>query len=453
MRPFSRAAAQWFIEKSGLKLAPGLLEKVLDEAAEIEDMPDRVRPIVLNMFGLVVGSFKGSLPKGVAAGRLLSGYVERSIRRGGNGDVAVNVLRPLVTNAGTKRTLTTAEIGAQAGTGLAAARGCLVALASDGLVRQLPGRPERWEVAHDFVARLLQPMLRSWRRGAWEWSRPYLVPVPLGVLAVVVAGLVVFYPTLHDDYILRKLREVGLQPGPTAEEGTSFGWNGSKIVDVARFWRAVALVGELNPPVVSLSIAGAKELTTLEGLPALPSLVSLELAGTGITTLNGMPELKALTSLDLDRSELTTLQGMPQLVSLESLDLSNTKILTLQGMPALPALDTLRLNGAWLKTLQGMPELKALTSLDLGSTGFATLQGMPKLSALTKLYLNRVGLKTLQGMLGLPQLTEIDLRRAYNVSDLSILAGLPKLARVVLTEDQAKMLHIDPVLRDKVQVR
>jgi hypothetical protein len=41
VRPFTRAAAQAFIEKSSLDLAPALLDKVLEEACEIEDMPDR----------------------------------------------------------------------------------------------------------------------------------------------------------------------------------------------------------------------------------------------------------------------------------------------------------------------------------------------------------------------------------------------------------------------------
>lgn len=103
VRPFSRAEAQSFIERSGLTLAPALLEKTLGEAAEIEDMPDKVRPIVLNMLGVVVKSFKGVLPREVRPGHLLTGYVERCLKHQSIPAVAVRVLRPLVTAAGTKR--------------------------------------------------------------------------------------------------------------------------------------------------------------------------------------------------------------------------------------------------------------------------------------------------------------------------------------------------------------
>jgi hypothetical protein len=65
VRPFSRAAAQGFIENSGLKLGAALVETTLREASEIEDMPDRVRTIELNMLGLVIASYKGTLPNGV----------------------------------------------------------------------------------------------------------------------------------------------------------------------------------------------------------------------------------------------------------------------------------------------------------------------------------------------------------------------------------------------------
>jgi hypothetical protein len=207
--PFKRSDAQTFIEKSGLQIGDGLLDKVLQEAAEIEDMPDKVRPIVLNMFGLVISSFKGILPKGIEAGRLLSGYVERSLNGPSVRGFAMRVLRPLVTDVGTKRTLPIDRVAEEAKVPPLVARGCLIQLANDGLVRRLGGTVERWEVAHDFVARLLQPSLRNWRKSAWQAMRPWLMPGSLAIWLVALVGMIFFYPWLHDEYIISQPRTVG----------------------------------------------------------------------------------------------------------------------------------------------------------------------------------------------------------------------------------------------------
>ena len=51
--PFTQAAAAAFLDGSGLELGPELRAEILKEAGEIEENPGRIRPITLNMFGLV----------------------------------------------------------------------------------------------------------------------------------------------------------------------------------------------------------------------------------------------------------------------------------------------------------------------------------------------------------------------------------------------------------------
>jgi hypothetical protein len=376
-----------------------------------------VRPIVLNMFGLVVASFTGSLPKGIRAGRLLSGYVERSLRSRATRGLAVDVLRPLVTDVGTKRALTTEQIAEEAGIAPLVARGCLIPLANDGLVRRLHGTPEKWEVAHDFVARLLQPLLRSWRRSAWERGRPYLAPIPLAVWLLAMFGLIVFYPALHDEYVLSKLRGVGLVPGPPADAGLTFNQNGTPIKDVVHFWQVVSKLQDLSTPVVGLRVSGVVGLISLQGMPALPALMTLD--------------------FNSDRS-LTNLQGVPALPALTTLDLTLTELVSLQGMPALPTLRTLVLRATSIRGLQDMPTLPALTKLDLGYT-IVALQEMPALPALTTLDLSyNEPLTSLQGMPALPLLAELCLEGSA-ITDLSVLPQLPALVKIRIKEGQ-----IDP---------
>jgi hypothetical protein len=450
VRPFTRAAAQAFIEKSGLDLGPGLLEKVIEDASEIEDMPDKVRPIVLNMFGLVVASFTGSLPKEIRAGRLLSGYVERGLKSGATQGFAVNVLRPLVTDVGTKRALTTEQIAREAGVAPLVARGCLIPLANDGLVRRLHGAPEKWEVAYDFVARLLQPLLRSWKGSAWERGRPYLVPVPLVVWLLAMVGLIVFYPALHDEYIIRELRTVGLVPGPSTNFGAEFDQNGTAIEDAAHFWKVASRLQDLSSPVVRLTITATK-LTSMQGMPALPALTSLDLHDNELASLRGMPALRALTSLDLSDTKLASQQGMPALPALTSLDLHDNELASLRGMPALRALTSLDLSDTKLASLQGMPALPALASLNLSLAKLTSLQGMPALRALASLNLGYTHLTSLQGMPALPRLTKIDLAGSA-ITDLSSLPQLPELAEIRIKNGQIDPSKIPSAFKAKLNI-
>jgi hypothetical protein len=255
VRPFTRVAAQAFVEGSGLKLGPKLLAEVMEEAAEIEDMPDRVRPIVLNMLGLVVGAFSGVLPRGIEVGHLLSGYVERSVRASPAPKIAIKILRTLTTAVGTKRASTTDSIAKDARTDLPVARGCLVSLVNAGLVRRLPGAPERWEVAHDFVARLWQPILRSWRSTISEQALRILPPLAVVVWLIAMASGALFYPSLHDEYLLTQIRSVGLVPGNPDMRGATFTHNGMYFSDDAKFWGALSLLKDLSYRTVGLQLA------------------------------------------------------------------------------------------------------------------------------------------------------------------------------------------------------
>jgi hypothetical protein len=471
IRPFTRAAAQAFIEASKIDPGAGLLDKVLNEAAEIEDMPDRVRPIVINMFGLVIASFKGSLPKGIEPGRLLSGYVERSLNAPGVREIAVAILRPLVTDVGTKRTLYIDQIAQAAGVEVTIARGCLIRLANDGLVRPLDKASQRWEVAHDFIARLLQPSLRNWRKSTWEKARPWIAPVSLSIWLVAAVAAIILLPTLRDMVFLGELQAVGLVPGAYDEQGrATFTHTGDPIKDLARLWRTSHKLNELSYPVAGLTIRhhdltslqgmpmfpalaelelSQAELTSLQGMPAFPSLAILELAGTQLTTLQGMPVLSALTTLNLQNDPLLkSLRGMPTLPALKLLNLSGLRLTSLQELPALPTLVTLNItNVDSLESLKGMPTFPALATLNLElSWGLRSLEGLPALPALAKLDLSAMRLTSLRGIPELPALAMLNLARDTNLTSLQGMPTFPALATLDLSDAGLTSLQGMPTL-------
>jgi len=388
--------------------------------------------------------------KGIEPGRLLSGYVERSLKNPAIRGVAVEILRPLVTDVATKRALPIDRIAEAARVPRMVARGCLIALANDGLVRPLDKGGDQWEVAHDFVARLLQPIVRNWRKSAWQTARPWLAPAALSGWLVAAVATIVVFPSLYDDLILRDLRTVGLVPGAPNDQGSAtFSQNGRPIEDQKKFWRVASRMADLGYVVAGLTINN-RDLTTLDGMPALPALTTLSLSqpvflkelnpSIGLTSLQGMPALPALTKLDLSGTILTSLQGMPALPALTSLDLSNAGLTSLQDMPALPALTQLSLSNASLTSLQGMPALPALTSLDLSHTGVTSLQGMPTLPALTELDLSNTGLRSLQGMPSLPALTKLKLMFARGLTSLQGMPALPQVRGIYLTNLQLEGL-------------
>jgi hypothetical protein len=293
-------------------------------------------------------------------------------------------------------------------------------LANDGLVRPLDKEGDQWEVAHDFVARLLQPIVRNWRKSAWDSARPWLAPAALSVWLLAAVVTIFAFPSFHDDSILRDLRSVGLVPGAPNDQGSAtFLQNGQAIEDPPKFWRVASRIADLGYPVAGLDLS-ATGLTTLQGMPPLPALTDLNLSATGLTTLQGMPPLPALANLELSyATHLNSLQGMPPLPALTKLDLSATGLTTLQGMPPLPALTDLNLSAPGLTTLQGMPPLPALTKLDLSATGLTTLQGIP----------------------ALPELKVIDLNHIKELKseDFDQLKYSPKLEKIIVTRGQ-----IDP---------
>ena len=433
VRPFTQAAAHEFIERSGLVIGQTLMDSVFDEVAEIEDMPDRVRPVVLNMMGLVLASFKGSLPKGVSPGRLLSGYVRNSIASADIRSVAPKLLRPLVTSLGTKRALSLTDLANAAGVPPTVARGCLIRLADSGLVRTVDRDGTRWELAHDFVARLVQPIVQNWRQTVWEMARPWLAPSALIAWLAILGSSSYLFSTWHLNSARRQLDSAGLSLAAQPKEGgNAVLYNGQEVYEDP-FKKATVHLSEVYAPVTSLDFSNAKHLSSLEGMFIPPTVTSLNLRSSGIATLAGMEALRKLAKLDLSRTSLSDLAGSPELPALTELSLSSTNLKSVSRMQIFPALRVLDLSYNWgLNSLAGMPVQPELAILNLTRTGLENLAGFPAFPKLTELRLGSSSLTSLAGMPVLPSLITLILADMPKLS-LSSMPVQPLLATVKLS--------------------
>ena len=72
---FTQRDAQNFLTASGLKIQEQLLAEVLREAAEVEQTRGLIRPVTLNLCGLVLSRFATGLPHSFRPGRLIRGFV------------------------------------------------------------------------------------------------------------------------------------------------------------------------------------------------------------------------------------------------------------------------------------------------------------------------------------------------------------------------------------------
>jgi ankyrin repeat protein len=200
---FSERDARAFLEKSGLRIGEEAMEAIFREIREVEEAQGLVRPITLNMVGLVLS--QTAMPQGSRLpGRwrrdgLLLNYLRGCVRRADVRDQARQVLRPMITAAGTKQPRTVAELTQVTHFPKAVIQVCLLVLGSLGLVRRLDEREDLWEISHDFVARLLNHVLGTWRRSLWQTVRPWLAPAALAVWI----GVYLVLPIVYKPWYMR----------------------------------------------------------------------------------------------------------------------------------------------------------------------------------------------------------------------------------------------------------
>jgi hypothetical protein len=198
--PFRREAARAFLQGSGLGLSDRTIDAIVMHASELDESPDgKVRPIVLNMLGLALEAQPKraeSIRSPEDARKLLRDFSKAILNDPYVRDDAPDILARLVVPEGRKRTpaVPLGDLSRECGLPSGRVYGCLIHLGSShGFVRRSAGGPndpietQVWEVAHDFVARVLTAILPPLRASPWRRLRPWIGP--LGVLLA--AGVVI----------------------------------------------------------------------------------------------------------------------------------------------------------------------------------------------------------------------------------------------------------------------
>jgi hypothetical protein len=406
--PFTESAARDFMRGSGLQASDELLRDVLREAAEIEQAKGLVRPVTVNLCGLVLGRFATGLPRGFRPGNLIRGFLRESITLPQVRDIAPNLIPQLITSYVTKRPRTVTELAKDTTLDPAAVRGCLRVLGQSdrAIVRPLDADQQTWEISHDFLVPLLDSITARWKISFWRRLRywlPWLAATTLAIAAVAASRL---------------------QPNPR-DELVRLGWH------VHETDKALELQFEGEPPLASLS---ALRHT------ALPLQVTLHDPPATIDTLRGWGAVKNLSTLDLSpsgpnigvtRTMLVDVSPLQDLKSLTELNLRDANITDVSPLKGLKNLSELYLDGTRVSDVSALKNLPNLRTLFLRDTEVSDLSPLEGLKNLSDLNLHNTKITNLSPLKDLKNLSDLDLTNA-NISDLSPLKDLGNLSRLIL---------------------
>ncbi len=177
---FTFPAADAFMKGSGLDLQADAIDRLLTSAAELDETPGMVRPITLNVIGYVLASGKAVAPS-LEAGVLIRRYIERTVGQPAIRDCAPQLLERMITEQGTKRPRSEAQLAADTRLRRAEVRAVLNALYEAGLARTLDQERAEWELSHDFVAHAVGRFLGRRRSQMLRRTGAYAAPVLMAV--------------------------------------------------------------------------------------------------------------------------------------------------------------------------------------------------------------------------------------------------------------------------------
>lgn len=449
--PFTEAAAREFLQSSGLQVADELLTDILREAAEIEGTKGLIRPVTINLCGLVLGRFNTGLPRQFKVGNLIRGFVRESIFLPKIREIAPRLIPLLTTNYVTKKPRTVSELAHETGFQPGEIRGCLWVLGQSdrAIVRPLDADQQTWEISHDFLVPLLDSITARWTISLWRRFRPWLPWLAATMLTVgaVVGSAWKKHPVVELDELGWQIQRgdfalsLSFEGDPPPESFRALKRIGERLHVSLRNTSTVAQLRDVTS-LVSLYIADNK-IHNLSFLEDLKHLENLDISGNPVSDLTPLSNLKALTALTASRTLINDLSPLKNLPSLTYLDITSTQVTDFSPLSGLPNLEKLKLESGLLTDLSPLADLHNLQSLLLwGCENLSDISAIKRLNKLTVLDLSSTHVTDLAPLSGLVNLSDLDLISSY-VKDLTPLKTLKNLKRLSLA--RTRVTDISPL--------
>ncbi len=418
---FTEKAAQDFMEKSGLKIHGDLMPRVLREAAEIEQTTGLIRPVTINLCGLVLSRFSSGLPSRFRGG-LIRGFLRESLALPEVREAAGRLIPHLISENVTKRPRRIEELVQATQLAPFAVRACLRRLGERdrAIVRPLDEQQETWEISHDFLVPILDSIMSRHTASPWRRVRPWLP----GIAAAVAGTAAIAIP------LVTTQNPVGVLTGQgwvVTRDGGSWQVRRGDAIPPG----SVSTLHRLPPP-LSMILSGPN-VTDISALRELKNLTQLNIGRTNVRDISALRELKNLTQLDLSGTEVTGISALHELKNLTQLDLSGTEVTDISPLRELNGLTQLDLSSTKVSNLLVLHELRRLTDLRIIDTKVTDVSPVRELKNLTQLSLAGTSVTDISALRELMNLTHLDLSRT-TVTDISVLHELKNLTRLDLTE-------------------
>jgi Leucine-rich repeat (LRR) protein len=448
LSPFTENAAQEFMRKSGLTVTPELMRRALKEAAEIEQTRGLIRPVTLNLCGLVLGRFSNGLPRRFRGG-LIRGFLRESLSLPEVRGVAGRLIPELITANVTKRPRRIQELAEATEIPVLVLRACLRRLGESdrAIVRPLDRDQDTWEISHDFLVPLLDSIVARRTVSLWRQIRPWLPWTATAALAVAIVAIHALTSsdpraTLHaqgwsigerqGEMVVERRSPIPAESVPLLR-GRSFSLVLSGVAEAPD----ASVLRELRK-MTSLTLS----LTTggdISALSELKNLTYLDLSGPAVTDVSPLKDLTRLTFLDLSGTQVRDISALRDLTALTSLNLGFTRVDDISALKALESLTFLDLTAAEVADMSVLKNMKNLTSLELKRTQVSDLSALRELSSLAYLTLRTTPVSDLTPLRNLTLLTALDLSDT-DVSDVSALHGLARLTSLDLSDTRVSDL-------------
>ena len=339
------------------------------------------------------------------------------------------IVRKMVTDAGTKHPRSVIDLATETGLKPDLVRGCLLALGNSGLVRPLDEQSRVWEIAHDFVARLLAQVVGGWRTSWWRTLRPWIAPASLALWCGMLFVALPAYRTYVAEARFSALGALGI---PVTRTGDAYhvGFPPSLSEKADLVLRdAAPHLRQLT--VLELDIANT-ELTDCAPLANLTNLRTLNLSATRVADAGPLANLANLHGLDLSGTPITDASPLAQLAKLQSLDLSHTQVANAAPLGKLTNLQSLDLSGTAVANATPLGKLTNLQSLDLSGTQTAEIAQFAYLTDLRVLRLRDTQVSNIASLRKLHKLQMLDLA-GTKIKDISPLRDLIELQNLTLS--------------------
>ncbi|MBU1022810.1 tetratricopeptide repeat protein, partial [bacterium] len=178
---FTESAAREFLKGSNIMFSDAAMKDLFEQIAAFEGTKGLVRPIILNMVGMIVqkSGERESDARQKKTENLMAEYLQYNLYRRDMKDHAPEILEHMVTDLGTTIPRSVPDLMIRTGIPRNEIKGTFNLLANAGLVRQIDQTEDMWEVAHDFIAQYLLMVIRGTRKTFGEIISPWLAPVSL----------------------------------------------------------------------------------------------------------------------------------------------------------------------------------------------------------------------------------------------------------------------------------